>query len=452
MASKFTALPLTSGEAFLLTTDHGGRTWTILVDSGQRTVGQVHPLMEAIHAVEPDLKRIDVAICTHQDADHAAGFKNFADAWCGGGGKIGEYWLPGRWSAAFPNLIQEPSRIVRAVVKGAEQFAREIQEADGGEPIDPERRAIIKEKLRSERYLRMVSDAFRAALPEGNERNDQQDMPPQTRLANALGLSVESLESIRASIKDEGSEDYYYRYLRHCYLEKMFMYRFDAAANLTIYLSYMAMNSVASIAAIVKNAILWSIPIRWFDFGLFETGHDPSGGLQDLLEPVNAVQLRRPPPTVSDQVLFLSLHLTRQNVESLVFLRPENEQEPAVLFLGDSRLSFGISRPTANFRMPAQPNRPPLITAPHHGSEKNDNAYQVIDSWLGLEKDTALFVRNGGQINQKLGQFLTKTNRRCAQCVQCNGPNWKQPVSVVSAGNQWGWPPRYLQNCSTPAP
>ena len=35
MASRFTALPLSTGESFVLETDHGDRRWVILYDGGQ---------------------------------------------------------------------------------------------------------------------------------------------------------------------------------------------------------------------------------------------------------------------------------------------------------------------------------------------------------------------------------------------------------------------------------
>lgn len=45
MTSRFTALPLAAGEAFLLETGHAGRTWTILVDAGVRGGLTQHPLL-----------------------------------------------------------------------------------------------------------------------------------------------------------------------------------------------------------------------------------------------------------------------------------------------------------------------------------------------------------------------------------------------------------------------
>ena len=101
MSSRFTALPLGAGELFLLETDHSGRRWAILVDSGQHS-GEV--LRTQILASSPSLRRIDVAICTHEDTDHATGFRDFTSEWYSTERTIGEYWLPGRWVVAVPEI------------------------------------------------------------------------------------------------------------------------------------------------------------------------------------------------------------------------------------------------------------------------------------------------------------------------------------------------------------
>jgi glyoxylase-like metal-dependent hydrolase (beta-lactamase superfamily II) len=80
MTSRFTAFPLGSGEAFLLQTEQVGKDWAVLVDSGNLSAGIPHPLVAAIDEIDSNLPRIDIAICTHHDMDHARGFRSFADA------------------------------------------------------------------------------------------------------------------------------------------------------------------------------------------------------------------------------------------------------------------------------------------------------------------------------------------------------------------------------------
>ena len=138
---------------------------------------------------------------------------------------------------------------------------------------------------------------------------------------------------------------------------------------------------------------------------------------------------------------FVSLRLSRQNVESLVFYRPEDQDSPGVLFLGDSRLAYGVNRPEENFPLNHdRPKRKIIVTAPHHGSDKNDRAYKVLEEWL--DDNEPIFIRNGGQSNQKLNAYLQYENRRCAQCVQCHGKTWNQWVAVNAYAGDWQWPPK----------
>jgi beta-lactamase superfamily II metal-dependent hydrolase len=124
MTSRFSALPLGSGEAFLLQTEHEGKHWTVLVDSGNLSAGTPHPLIAAIDKIASNLRRIDIAICTHHDMDHAKGFQSFADAWCSRQREIGEFWLPGRWSAAIPAVLFDPLEVAQRIWNGGSKYLR----------------------------------------------------------------------------------------------------------------------------------------------------------------------------------------------------------------------------------------------------------------------------------------------------------------------------------------
>jgi len=71
MTSRLVVLPLRGGETCLLETRHAGRDWAILVDSGKVARGSPHPLVAAIIRASPTLRRTEIAVRTHQDADHA---------------------------------------------------------------------------------------------------------------------------------------------------------------------------------------------------------------------------------------------------------------------------------------------------------------------------------------------------------------------------------------------
>jgi hypothetical protein len=212
-----------------------------------------------------------------------------------------------------------------------------------------------------------------------------------------------------------------------------------------------AMDTATAIRKISVSAIKHGIKVRWFDFGKYEFNGTPSGGNPGVLEPVCSVEVFPKPlgsQKMSNFALLVSLRLSRQNVESLVFYRPENKNSAGVLFLGDSRLAYGVERPKENFEIAqAKPTRRIVVTAPHHGSNKNDRAYEVLKNWLGDEKP--IFIRNGGQSNQTLGGFLQNEDRRCAQCVQCHGNKWNQWVAVNAVAGDWQWPPK-ADACGTP--
>lgn len=299
--------------------------------------------------------------------------------------------------------------------------------------------------------LRDLADAYQSAAIEieerPNEQAHQQDADQQT--AQSLGINIERAGFVRHVLEETDLTaakifDEPISHLRRLPLEAV-----AVRTQLSI-----ALDVAKLIVSIAQAPLLFKIPIRWFDFGLFENGRKPAGGRRSLLVPLCAVELRMPPiKPVSPLLLFFSLMLSRQNVESLAFSRPETADEPAVLFVGDSRLSFGLARPSKDFSMPSSvPNRRIIATAAHHGSCVNDNAYDVIERWLGMGSQEPIYVRNGGSVSQTLGNFCNKSDRRCAQCVQCHGPTWRQPVALTTQRNQWVWPPANARPCGTLRP
>jgi len=87
------------------------------------------------------------------------------------------------------------------------------------------------------------------------------------------------------------------------------------------------------------------------------------------------------------------LALTRANKQSLVFISPSNEKEPAALFTADSDLNFSQPIPWSNGM---------IITAPHHGSENNANAYAQFIK--GTSRNLyAVWVRSDGRFKTRPG-------------------------------------------------
>lgn len=454
MSSTFIALPLSSGEAFLLRTpDKTGRERVMLVDSGKKYGERTRELAKILSEISPRIDHIDFAICTHSDADHSQGFWSFTDDWYGLNRTLGEYWLPGGWANAMPAILTDPTGFASKLMDGAIQASRYLHSVKGE----------MKSISREERYF-MAGFAGAADAPSDAVVELNDDDPPTFHAG--FGLSEAEAASLRIDIEEtDDAVDPFdaasNSMLRGSELSLLYFERFISGLSLNDALSISLESNVSfqevaetakAIRKIALSALEHNIRVRWFDFGKFRQSGLPRGGQAGLLEPCCAVEVAPDPSRtklLSNLMLFHNLRLTRQNVESLVFYRPEDDDEPGVLFLGDSRLAHGIEKPGESFPRPFdKPKRKLLVTAPHHGSRNNDHAYGVLSDWLGT--DQQYYIRNGGQVGQTLHKFLMCESRRCAQCVQCNGKQWHQWVAVSSFGSDWKWPPN-AEECGSPS-
>ena len=98
MGSRFIALPVGQGDAFYL--QRGDLH--ILVDGGRST--RALPGFLKTHVDPP---RLDVVICTHNDADHANGLIGLLKELPVG---VREVWLPGTWAWRFEDLVTNPEK------------------------------------------------------------------------------------------------------------------------------------------------------------------------------------------------------------------------------------------------------------------------------------------------------------------------------------------------------
>lgn len=86
------------GDAFVVTVDHGGQMWRMLVDCGVHSQGRARPIEEAVDAIIADLTtasrdgqpHLDVVVATHHHADHILGFAE--EAWSRV--VVDEVWVP----------------------------------------------------------------------------------------------------------------------------------------------------------------------------------------------------------------------------------------------------------------------------------------------------------------------------------------------------------------------
>lgn len=463
MGSTFIALPLSSGEAFLLrTTDEAGREWAILVDGGKKYGEGSRELAKLLAQVSPTIERIDIIVCTHSDSDHSQGLWYFADDWYGMGRSIGEFWLPGRWANAMPMILTDPARFVARLEEGAREVARRLSESDQPK-FDGEGRSasIVSRELRyralSERLAEVDDDLIASAV-----RPLERDEGAIEDLASAFGLTAGELGLLRADLQETDNEvDLFATAMTHAITpqnsliiageERIWLTRSSPTLLEARTVFAEVAETAEAIRKIATAAVERRIRVRWFDFGEYAKTERPSGGVKGVFEPLCSVEVvpdRAKLIRLSALALVTSLRLTRQNVESIVFYRPETTGAPGALFLGDSRLAHGIERPEKDFPIPfPKPAGKLLVTTPHHGSDNNDHAYGVLDKWLG--ESNFLLVRNGGQSNQRLDEYVTRSDRRCAQCVQCHGKDWHQWVAVTSSESGWNWPPS-ANVCGTP--
>lgn len=465
MASRFTALPLRTGESFVLETDVDGNRKVVLVDGGQSANEKPdkNELYRAIRKHCPEVSTIDIAICTHRDHDHAGGFPAFVKVWLSEGHDIGEFWLPGAWSAAVEDLLVNPDRTIQLLFNGAREASEAMPDTRNhqmrmmaeGRPVDDLR--TIAELLRHQRKELPVREdtGYRTfnvqTLDRGFLPEDGGPEGRTVRAASSWGFSPTEWRRIGEDL--ESSSIHEVPLTERLGWRSMVSWpSLDLEADpLAHTLAANAIDTAEAIRAIASAAVSFDIPVRWFDFEPFESEKPPEGGDKGFLVPLNAVEIEARPRETEALRLFLSLALTEQNVASLVFQRVETNEEPGVVFVADSRLAFGLARPEKDFPNHLQKlTRPIIYTAAHHGSRNNDNAYKVLSGWLGRLYSGSMAIRNGGVWNQTLDGYLGVEKRRCAQCLQCHEKGWSQLVQINTQGASWSWPSDQGGVCGTP--
>lgn len=163
--------------------------------------------------------------------------------------------------------------------------------------------------------------------------------------------------------------------------------------------------NLSNILEIAHLALEKGAKIRWFFPEDKETNNS--------YEPFNAknskeiVRLKK----IRDKYSFFKLlYLTPENKYSLVFEYIKNEK-PLILFTADSDLRF-INNPGLTY------DESIVVTAPHHGSEENSQAYGKING------QAIIFLRSGGSQNSLPGKtFLKlKNDKYCNKCLFKNSP------------------------------
>jgi len=389
---KFIAIPVGQGDSFYLLRND----FSILIDGGLSRSG--FPGMFDLYA---KTDRVNIVVCTHNDADHANGLLGFLET----GHGCDEVWLPGRWLDALPNILKPILDVYLELVINILNDPPD-QSTDG---INT--RSSLLEKY-SQREVAPQSDAGKQ-----NENN----IIGNDGWPVSLGDALEQVESWDAKVLPLIYNDTLHEYLDNSQIS-ILMDAIDAADR---------------IRKIATTAYHRGIPVRWFEYDVTSL---PAGG-NIFLEPLNARAVARIKPIAS--TLLFHLSLTVSNKESLVFWSPPTDHAPGVLFNADSDL--------ANVTLPTTALNNALATSPHHGSDANANAYTSVSNAAGASSNTIRWVRSDCRSKSRPGKTylgLPSSNRVCTMCRLSTGVyTLKTEVSFTSSSGLWKSSSTTSTNC-----
>ena len=162
--------------------------------------------------------------------------------------------------------------------------------------------------------------------------------------------------------------------------------------------NYQMMLTLNYTISLISNALHSGAYIKWFKY----SGYTHKSYGFDLYSE-NALQTDI---TIYDSQLFFNtlyhLSISDINKYSLVYMY-RKDNIPDILFTADSDLHF--------YAQPIRLKDNSIVTAPHHGSSANNNAYQKI---LG---NNLIFVRSDRSQQTRPGQgYLNQAHRYCTIC------------------------------------
>ena len=157
--------------------------------------------------------------------------------------------------------------------------------------------------------------------------------------------------------------------------------------------------------------------IRFFFPSMTQTSTEFNNYPFRMLNATELVTIKK----TSEKNFLQLLYLSKENKFSLVF-EYRHSQIPAILFTADSDLYFGNDQFTYNNEI--------IVTAPHHGSESNKDAYTKISQNMYIT-----WVKSGGSMKCLTGATFQKLNtyknKFCSRCktrnIACNF-NYKEII------------------------
>ncbi|MCS7051508.1 MAG: hypothetical protein NZL87_07830, partial [Thermomicrobium sp.] len=403
---------------FLLDTAAG----SVLVDGGRSPAS-----LPRLFARFVDRTYVDVLIVTHNDGDHANGVLGFLRSDL----DAGELWLPARFLAALPQIVVRPwETVVETLVEQVAAVPDELLRTSLTDPGRPpgrgrvagdglgaareteepppsllERYAESDETLiRAEEVLAALAHPTWWDLPWAGETLEPR---PET-----LGWPEELLPALDALSLSASWDPFWTRADTEDAFEVIVHRRLSRRRWMFALGAIVAARRIRHIA---QTAFDRGIPVRWFE----HAPGAPSGGLP-WLQPLSAREVFRVRVARQGELLF-ALALTTVNRESLVFWAPPDGVHGGVLFTSDADLQ-GLAPPRSLATA--------VVTAPHHGSVHNRQAYAVLPP-------PAWWVRSDARVRfRPCAEYRQAPGRKA--CTVCRGQSTpKQAVLVIGNSGQW---------------
>lgn len=487
MSVAFRALPVSGGDAFLITAPAG----IYLVDGGVDRNGTLPYMLR-----QRNITTVTAAICTHTDADHRNGIADLMT----GHFPVAEYWLPSSWldlshtatlfDGDWEAWTQETRRSRETIERMEDDESDEAESEQQATRCWGEQWALLAERrpnatIRAclgmgamiiaglslstlsamDRIGSFVEDStfidlsheFQAHLGEWllgiHEPENLRYMiegpidsfPPSEPSLELAGHFHEMWLLIeRFTRPDRRRESYDYLYwwedlhseprfpLIHSSLIQSFT---ELCADLVCdYISEATGEEngegLAGLALLLAQssriiAAVSTTPalLRFFDYQREIVDYSVGDHPFVCVNGAEVMTPRRMPPTVLADMVMEALNLTRANRESRVFRYDDKSCE--VLFCADSNFSFVGRMPDAAgaYRL----NTPALITAPHHGALANENVYGIV---VSEDESTLSWIRSDGpNTTRPCETYIELRNRFCTTC------NGSDPVEVMFSFN-----------------
>lgn len=422
----FLAEPVRMGDSFILR--RNGHV--VAIDGG---VGnQDHSHLVKLTKGGP----VDVLVCTHADDDHISGT---TDILCTPGAR--ELWVPADWASLVRTIYADRTPIAERLTKDLRRLLRRhvhqaefapVSAADALEGLGPffppDARVTKQRSERPEEHRRARRESPRSPDLSAQLPHDIPDAvksnPPQ--LPHDLGplpleldmllvrLGYGPLPGGHTSVDLARQDVWSLEGLDHAVVKAAI-----GAIHRIVLLLWLARarNACVRLFAYEPTALVRPDPIR---HGLL---------------PINSKEVTHIP--AGPKTLLEATYLTVVNRRSLVFAAPPDNQCYGVLFCGDSDLDFLDSFIAGNAWSDL------IVTAPHHGSHSNSDAYERIERVL--VQRPFRWVRSDKPQKQRPCTAYLQRPRACTRCGN-------RPAEVVRFDSQakTGWTPSEGDSCMCP--